>query len=51
MAAQHLKVLSSEEYESPELEKTMLAALESPRIAVNDELFTSIREAAQKPLA
>ena len=49
MADQHLKVLSSAEFESPELEEAMLRAIESPRHPVNDELFTDIRTAARQP--
>ena len=48
MADQHLKVLSSAEFESPELEAAMLQALDSPRHPVNDELFAGIRTAARQ---
>ncbi len=48
MADQHLTVLSSAEFELPELEKAMLQALNSPRHPVNDEFIASIRTGARQ---
>ncbi|MBX7207471.1 MAG: hypothetical protein K1X78_04095 [Verrucomicrobiaceae bacterium] len=43
MTERHLQVLSSAEFETPELEDALLPSLDSPRHPVNNELFESIR--------
>lgn len=43
MTERHLQVLSSAEFESPELEDALLRSLDSPRHPVNDALFEDIR--------
>ena len=48
MADRHLAVLSSAEFEAPELEAAMLAALDSPRHSVDDAFFDGIRAAARQ---
>lgn len=44
MTERHLTVLTSNQYEAPELESALLKSLDEPRHAVNDALFQSIRE-------
>ena len=48
MEERHLKVLTSAEFEVPELEAAMLKALDGPRHPVNDALFDGIRAAARQ---
>ena len=48
MPDHHLKVLSSAEFESPELEEAMLQARDSRGHPVNDELITGIRTALRQ---
>jgi hypothetical protein len=43
MTERHLEVLSSGEFEAPELEAALLQSLESPRHPVDDQLFAGIR--------
>ena len=50
MADQHLRVLSSADFEAPELEQALLKSIDSPRHPVNDELFAGIRTAARQTL-
>jgi hypothetical protein len=49
MTDRHLTVLASAEFEAPELEEAMLAALDSPRHPLNDEFFEGIRAAGRQP--
>jgi hypothetical protein len=43
MSERHLEVLSSGDFEAPELEAALLKAIDSPRHLVNDALFEDIR--------
>ena len=48
MAERHLAVLASGEFEAPELEAELLRSLDSPRHAVDEAFFDSIRAEAAK---
>lgn len=48
MTDQHLKVLTSDGFEAPELEASLLQSIDSPRHPVNDALFDDIRALANQ---
>ena len=48
MSERHSEVLSSGDFEAPELEAALLKAIDSPRHLVNDALFEDIRALSAK---
>lgn len=51
MTDQHLKLLASDEFESPELEEALLRSMDAPRHPVNEALYDHVRTAARTRLA
>lgn len=51
MADRHLKVIATQEFESPELEQALLPSIDSPRHPVNDALFDQVRAMARSRMA
>jgi len=47
MAEWHLEILSSGNFEVPELETELLKSLDSPRLAVDARLFDDVRALSQ----
>jgi len=43
MAERHLEVLATGDFEAPELETALLAAIDSPRHKLNDPLLEGVR--------
>ena len=49
LAERHLEVLSSDQFEAPEMEAALLKSLDGARHPVDDALFASIRASMTEP--
>ena len=48
MTERHLEVLTSGDFEAPELEASMLSAIDSPRHTLNDNFLDGVRALSAK---